>query len=296
MTMAAFDKRVEQIEAGGRLSPEEVEELWQSPDILPIGMLADTLRRRMHGTRASYLRVASLPLDGPFTADAIGAAGEVHLIGTPESLDAGLAGVGRARVVAEGRTVSAFSWHDVARLAAAAGLDAAEVLRRLKRAGLDSLAAMPLDTIDDLPGALERLRAAGFERVRLTVDEGVAGPDVWQRASELQERLRCIQALSPLPAKLRPFRPTTGYSDVKTVAAARLAAPDIPVIQVDWSRYGPKLAQVALTFGADDVWGVAASDAAPAGRRRAAVEEIRRNIEAAGFEPVERDGRFTPRA
>ena len=31
---------------------------------------------------------------------------------------------------------------------------------------------------------------------------------------------------------------------------------------------------------------------APEGRRRAPLEEIRRNIEAAGFEPVERDGRF----
>ena len=78
---------------------------------------------------------------------------------------------------------------------------------------------------------------------------------------------------------------------MKTVAIARLAAPNVPHIQVDWLRYGPKLAQVALTFGADDVDGISASDAAPEGRRRAPLEEIRRNIEAAGFEPVERDGR-----
>jgi hypothetical protein len=37
---------------------------------------------------------------------------------------------------------------------------------------------------------------------------------------------------------------------------------------------------------------VSASDEAPDGRRRAPVEEIRRNIQAAGFEAVERDGRF----
>ena len=70
------------------------------------------------------------------------------------------------------------------------------------------------------------------------------------------------------------FRPTTGYEDVKMVAIARLAAPNIPTIQVDWQRYGPKLAQVALTFGADDVDGVSASDEAPEGRRRAPLEEI----------------------
>jgi len=76
------------------------------------------------------------------------------------------------------------------------------------------------------------------------------------------------------------------------VAVARLAAPEIPHVQIDWQRYGPKLAQVALTFGADDVDGVSAADDAPEGRRRAPLEEIRRNIQAAGFEPVERDGHF----
>ena len=79
---------------------------------------------------------------------------------------------------------------------------------------------------------------------------------------------------------------------MKTVAVARLAAFNIPMIQIDWLRYGPKLAQVALTFGADDLDEVTASDAAPEGRRRAPLEEVRRNIETAGFEPVERDGRF----
>jgi 2-iminoacetate synthase ThiH len=77
------------------------------------------------------------------------------------------------------------------------------------------------------------------------------------------------------------------------VAIGRLAAPNIPTIQVEWRRYGPKLAQVALTFGADDIDGISASDEAPEGRRRAPLEEITRNIEAAGFEAVERTGRFT---
>jgi aminodeoxyfutalosine synthase len=95
-----------------------------------------------------------------------------------------------------------------------------------------------------------------------------------------------------LPFTLGAFRPTTGYDDVKTVALARLAAPNIPHVQVDWLRYGPKLAQVALTFGADDIDDVTASDVAPDGRRRAPLEEVRSNITAAGFEPAERDGRF----
>ena len=52
--------------------------------------------------------------------------------------------------------------------------------------------------------------------------------------------------------------PTTGFDDVKRVALARLVVDNIPSIQVDWALYGPKLAQVALTVGADDVDGVSA--------------------------------------
>jgi aminodeoxyfutalosine synthase len=69
-------------------------------------------------------------------------------------------------------------------------------------------------------------------------------------------------------------------------------AANIPSIQVDWPLYGPKLAQVALTVGADDVDGVAAFDPVALGARRSALEDIRRNIHAAALDPVERDGRF----
>ena len=86
--------------------------------------------------------------------------------------------------------------------------------------------------------------------------------------------------------------PTTGYDDVKQVALSRLVADNITSIQVDWQLYGPKLAQFALTIGADDVDAVAAVDAGTLGTRRSPIEEIRGNIRAAGLEPVERNGRF----
>ena len=63
--------------------------------------------------------------------------------------------------------------------------------------------------------------------------------------------------------------PLTAMSPRRVWALARLAIPNVPSIQVDWALYGPKLAQVALTMGADDLDGVSASDAAPEGRRRA---------------------------
>src|SRR5438094_9864100 len=110
--------------------------------------------------------------------------------------------------------------------------------------------------------------------------------------ADLQRRVAVLRAFAPLPRRINPAAPTTGFDDVKHVALARIVVDNVPSIQVDWSLYGPKLAQVALTIGADDVDAVSALDDLSEGRRRAPLEEIRRNIRAAGFEPIERDGRF----
>ena len=170
----------------------------------------------------------------------------------------------------------------------------ARALGELRGKGLDALGEIPMDCVGDLDAAVEQLTGAGYQHVRLTIEKTPAAerPALLLRAAELQDRYSAIHAINPLPSSLQAFRPTTGYEDVKMVAIARLAAPNVPTIQVDWRRYGPKLAQVALTFGADDLDGVSASDEAPDGRRRAPLEEVRRNIEAAGFSPAERDGRF----
>ena len=292
MSTSVFDAHLERVAAGERLSPDEVRELARMPDILPLGMLADALRKRLHGSRVTFLRVAVCAFDQSI-ADAVPpAARELRLTGSPQTLDEAVGAVQTARSVAGLRTVSAFTWADAERWREA---DGQGVLKKLHEAGLDTIAELPLDKMSDPRTALKALSARGFTQVRLSIANSPAAErtDLLLRAAELQEEFGCIQALDPLPSKLAAYRPTTGYDDVKMIAIARLAAPNIPSIQVDWQRYGPKLAQVALTFGADDIYGVSPSDDAPEGRRRAPLEEIRRNIEAAGFEPVERDGRFS---
>ena len=293
MTSTLFDQHLDQIEAGEPLAAETIRELARTPDILPLGMLADAFRRRLHGVAATYLRVAVCPYDGSF-ADAVPvAAREVRIAGHPESFAVAMASVQAARAVAGGRLVSGLSWTDVIRYTES-GIGIARVLRELHEAGLEALAELAIDGIDDPDQVIGPLRQAGFEQLRLTIDRVAAAQrtDTFLRAAEWQRRFGGIAAINPLPMAMTAFRPTTGYDDVKMVAIARLALPDVPHIQVDWQRYGPKLAQVALTFGADDVDGVSASDEAPEGRRRSPLEEIRRNIRAAGFEATERDGRF----
>ena len=307
-TSSTFDLLIERVTAGERLAAPEIAELAAAPDILPLGMLADAVRRRSHGTQVTYLRVASYSFDQSF-ADAIPpAAREVRMTGTPPTLDVAVTAVEGAKAVAGDRAVSGFTWGDVDRLASVAGVPVSRALEALRGAGLDALVDVPLDAVADAALVVCSLADAGFRRLRLTIERApaVERTALIERAAALQEQYGCIQAINPLPALLAPhragvrggdpsldaFRPTTGYDDVKAVAIARLAAPNIPTIQVDWLRYGPKLAQVALTFGADDLDVVSAADEGPEGRRRAPLEEVRRNIEAAGFSPAERDGRF----
>jgi aminodeoxyfutalosine synthase len=291
MPTTLFDTHIDRINAGERLSADDIRELARTPDILPLGMLADALRRHLHSTRATFVRVATCAFDQSI-ADAVPpAAREVRITGSPDTLSAAVSAVQAARSVAGNRSVAAFSWADAERWRESEGQG---VLKQLHEAGLDAIAELPLDRMTDPRVTLKALSSRGFTQVRLAVAHAPAAErtELLLRAAELQDEFACIQALDPLPFKLAAYRPTTGYDDVKMVAIARLAAPNIPSIQVDWQRYGPKLAQVALTFGADDVYGVSPSDDATEGRRRAPLEEIRRNIEAAGFEPVERDGRF----
>jgi aminodeoxyfutalosine synthase len=95
-----------------------------------------------------------------------------------------------------------------------------------------------------------------------------------------------IRRYAPLPRVAPIDKPTTGYDDVRMVALARLALGAIS-IEVDWTLYGPKLAQVALTFGADHLDGVSAENDTSMGPRRGTVEDVERNIRTAGFEPKE---------
>jgi aminodeoxyfutalosine synthase len=287
----SVDQALERIQAGEALDSRTLGELAASSDILASGMLADALRRRLHGAMTTYLRVHAVEPGGDEAVPA--AAGEARLSGSPATLDDAVARVAAARARTGAVCLSGFSWADVTRLAE--GSDTGVVLAALRAAGLDALAEVTVDTVPSADAVVSALAAAGFTGLRLHVAKAGAATErlkLWAQVARAHAGTGAVASVSPLPRSLSAFKPTTGYDDVKAVALARLALPGVPHIQVDWTRYGPKLAQVALTFGADDVDGVSASDAAPLGRRRAPLEEIRRNIEAAGLVAVERDGRF----
>jgi aminodeoxyfutalosine synthase len=238
--------------------------------------------------------VLELHVDAPPQVLPAGAAfGEIRVIGRPASPAAAIAAVRAARSLSPAGPVSAFSLADLDALQSSElPLDA--LFDRLRESGLDAVAETPIDRLDNAASLVERARAAGIKVVRLTVDR--LTPDgriaLAERARDLQDAVGGFRAFAPLPRILSIGEPTTGYDDVKQVALARMVAVNIESIQVDWPLYGPKLAQVALTVGADDVDGVAAVDTGVLGTRRSPIEEIRGNIRAAALEPIERNGLF----
>jgi hypothetical protein len=272
-------------------------EKWFAADILSLGMAADTARRKSAaGTVVSYQRVHVATPASIATEEAVPeAAVEIRLYDLPESRDAAVAQVRALKTLAGPRRISAYSLADLEERSAAGWGPLNDVLSALVAEGLSDVAEMPADQLSDLTGSMRALIAAGASPRRITVSRPVG-----ERKAEIVSSMReCIDALgrpvhvSPLPRHAPADKPTTGYEDLRMVALARLmlaADAGSPVrIEVDWSLYGPKLAQVALTFGADHLDAVPATGNA-LGRRRETVEDVERNIRAAGFEPREDRG------
>jgi aminodeoxyfutalosine synthase len=275
------------------ISDSDAQKILESRDLIAIGVRADDLRRRLHGARTTFVRVFELHVEAPAASCPRGtSAGEFRIVGRPASLDAAIAAVRAAIRIAGGVPVTGFSLADL--LALDGGSSLAGACRALREAGLEAIAEAPLDSLDDPGVAITTARAAGLAVPRLTVHELAPGDRVSlpNRARDLQKAVGGLHAFAPLPRSISIAAPSTGYDDVKQIALTRLIADNIQSIQVDWSLYGPKLAQFALTIGANDVDAVAAVDPGILGTRRSPIEEIRGNIRSAALEPVERNGRF----
>lgn len=280
------------------LTQAEAAALLAGHDLIAIGSRADQVRRQRHGARTTFVRVLELHVDAPpSNAPANLAAGEIRIIGRPASVDAAVAAVRSAASFANSTPVTGFALEDLQSLSREAHRSLADVCRALRAAGMDAVAEVAIDTLGDFR-AVEEVRAAGLGAARLVVRElaGDARIDIVERARDLQAAVGGFSAFAPLPRHVVVSQPSTGFDDVKQIALARLLVSNIDSIQVDWPLYGPKLAQVALTVGADDVDGIAAVEQGTLGTRRSAVEEIRGNIRAAALDPVERNARFEPLA
>jgi aminodeoxyfutalosine synthase len=255
-------------------------------DVLTLGMAADEARRAVTGSNlVTYLRVHVVKaVDVANPAAIPEPASEVRIYGTPLSFEDAVAQVRAIRQVAGARRLAAFSMAEIE----ARGWATGDALSALARAGMMDVAELPADQLGDLSRAIATLRQAGIEPRRITTTHpaGDRKIEVIERVKAALAEHPSIRRYAPLPRVAPIDKPTTGYDDVRSIALARLAL-GATSIEVDWSLYGPKLAQVALTFGADHLDGVSADNDLSMGPRRGTIEDVERNIRAAGFEPRE---------
>ena len=123
--------------------------------------------------------------------------------------------------------------------------------------------------------------------------------DHFVRLRELQDETGGFQTFIPLAfhpdnSRMDDIPKPSGVMDLKTMAISRLMLDNFPHIKAYWVMLGIKTAQVALSFGADDIDGTVVHekiyhDAGAETPQEVTVNEIRRLITEAGRIPVERD-------
>jgi aminodeoxyfutalosine synthase len=219
--------------------------------------------------------------------------------------------------------LKALTMVEIAFLAKRAKLSIAETLQQLKGAGLDSLPGGGAEIFNDrvrrvicdhkIDGDqwLETARTAHSIGLKSNatmlyghIENDEDRADHLIRLRALQDETRGFQTFIPLafhPANtpLQHLFPTTGMADIKSIAVGRLVLDNFPHIKAYWQMMSPKVAQIALRFGADDIDGTVieekiyhdAGATTPQGMRR---NELMRLITEAGREPVERDTMYRP--
>jgi aminodeoxyfutalosine synthase len=214
--------------------------------------------------------------------------------------------------------IQAFTCVEIAHLAELSGLTVTRTLESLREAGLGSL-----------PGGGAEVFSPRIRQ--LTCEKKLAGRDwlevakaahrlglstnatmLYGHIETLEERLEHLSALREaqdethgflafIPLAFHPkntamadLARTTGFDDLKNIAVARLFLDNFPHIKAYWVMIGPQMAQIALSFGADDMDGtvkeevithMAGAETAQALGSRTLV----RLIKEAGRVPVQRD-------
>jgi aminodeoxyfutalosine synthase len=196
-----------------------------------------------------------------------------------------------------------------------------EVLERMKDAGLDSLPgggaeifapAVRRVICDHKIGAhtwlkVHRLAHGMGMHTNATmlyghIESAEDRVDHLLQLRKLQDETQGFQTFIPLafhPAntelgKLVEHKETSGFMDLKNVAVARLLLDNFPHIKAYWIMMSPRVAQVALRFGADDLDGTVVEekiyhDAGAKTPQALTRTQLIRLIREAGCEPFERD-------
>lgn len=218
--------------------------------------------------------------------------------------------------------IKAFTATEIFFFSKISGLSIREVLERLIEAGLGSLPGGGAEVLSERVHRLIYPRKASPQqwlevhriahqlglRSNATILYGhIETPEEKALHFELLRRLQdetggfmCFVPLAYHPANTKlGGKSTTGVQDLREIAIARLMLDNFPHIKAYWVSLDPKLAQVALSFGADDLDGTVVNEKIfhMAGAESPSVlteSELRRLIIEAGFTPVRRNSVYEP--
>jgi len=358
--MSVWEKIEKKVEAEERLSFEEGVTLFRDADLHQLGQLADRVREKKVGKRASYVLnrylnysnvcilscqfcafarkrrepgTFELSVDemvGEASKAVAAGATEIHIVGglhpsLPYSfyleMLRSLAGLDPKPML---KVFTAIEIRHLAERVAKKSI--AEVLKDLKEAGLDSLTGGGAEIF--APEVRERI-CKGKE----SAEEWLEVHKIWhgmggrstatmlyghvetaeQRVDHL-EKLRGLQdvtggftgfipfAFEPSQtrlAELGKIRRASALEELRVIAASRLILDNFDHITAYWISTGLPLAQIALSYGADDLHGTIGEEKifhmagaqTPVGQTRGNLE---RAIREAGREPVQRDTFYEP--
>lgn len=347
---------LEKVHAGQRLSLEDGQQLYEHPDILALGYLANIVRERLNGDKAYFIynqhinysnictNLCKFCAFGRRREDALAyemsiddirqkmrerleePISEVHVVGgvhpdLPFSYYLDI-----LRAIHEERPgvhVQAFTCVEIHHLAQIAGKPVDQTLHELMQAGLGS---MPGGGAEVFSPRIRQLTCADkisgeqwLQVARTAHGLGLKtnATMLYGHIETLAERLEHLDALRRLQDETHgflafiplAFHPknnelgsgrdhTTGINDLKNIAVSRLMLDNFPHIKAYWVMIGPKLAQVALFFGADDMDGTVSEErithmAGAETDQALGHQTLIRLIREAGRQPVQRDTLYT---
>ncbi|HEB69109.1 MAG TPA: aminofutalosine synthase MqnE [Desulfobulbus sp.] len=214
--------------------------------------------------------------------------------------------------------IQAFTCVEIYHLAELAGKSVGETLEELKEAGLGSIPGGGAEVFSPRIRELtceRKLSGQGWLDVAKTAHRHGLNTNatlLYGHIETIGERLEHLDALRktqdetggflayiplafhPKNTEMSEHSRTTGMDDLKNVAVARLMLDNFPHIKAYWVMIGPKMAQVALSFGADDMDGTVKEEvithmAGAETEQALGHKTLIRLIKEAGRVPVQRD-------
>ena len=248
-------------------------------------------------------------------------AGEIHIVGgihpdLPFSYYLNL--VGNVKRAVPNVRIKAFTAAEYDYFAQIERCSVADILEKLKAAGLDFIPGGGAENFS--PRVREQIcpdKLSGERWLEIhRTAHGLGIPSnanmlfgITETDEELIDHLLALRALQdetggfyaliptafhPKNTKFEHIQPATAWRTLKVIAVARLLLDNFRYIKAYWVSAGVQVAQLALTFGANDLDGVVREEkiyhtAGAASPQMMTAEDLVRLIREAGLTPVERD-------